>query len=77
MISDVSAVGRIPEVRMRALGFGSTLAAGKFSVTALVVRCLLIQKFVEIFASERWETDPSFPGSISFALESFMGKGHG
>ena len=46
---------------LKVLVLVSILAAAMFSVTLLIVRCLVDQGLAGIIASERWETDPIFP----------------
>ena len=82
-ISDVSAVGRIPEVRrwrcgavparrhaFQSAGFRVDSLSGEVLRDGFGRPFSLDLEMVEILASERWETDPSFPEVPSQLLSS-------
>ena len=90
-ISDVSAVGRIPEVRrwrcgavparryaFQSAGFRVDSRSGEVLRDGFGRPFSLDLEMVEILAPERWETDPSFPEVPSQSPSSrFVEKGHG
>ena len=59
---------------LRALGFGSTRAAGEVLCDGFGRPISLDPEMVGILASERWETDPSFPEVPSHLLSSHSWK---
>ena len=81
--SDVATVGRVPEFKRwrcgaeparrhacESDGFRVHFRSGEVLRDCLVVRFLLTPELVEIVASERWETEPSFPEVPSPLLSS-------